>query len=189
MHSSSSPGTSSNGRDGDPTDGFEFTYNRRFGNGEKWTGVWKRRSIIEVSINDSHALSGTGTLIVDAFQLRKSSGRGFRRSSPAPYSHGPFLTSDTGNTALMQRPRLPLSTFATSIAGTRHLMRCLRLAFGALMPRFLSATKSRWLEWRTGPGGYYKRLSIPRNCDFDENIGVGPGSRSNAASSSGLMYW
>jgi hypothetical protein len=103
--------------------GFEFTYNRRFGNHEKWNwGLEAAFNYMNVSINDNHPLSGTGTLISDVFQLPPEfGGDGFVLPPPPPYSHGPFLTPETGNTVINATPtRQALSNFATSIAGSRQ---------------------------------------------------------------------
>src|SRR5882672_3916430 len=54
MHTSSSPGTDSNDRSGDPQLGLEFTYNRRLGNSEKWSwGFEAAFNYMNVSIHDS----------------------------------------------------------------------------------------------------------------------------------------
>jgi len=188
MHSSSSPGTSSNNRDGDPQMGFEFTYNRRFGNSEKWTwGLEAAFNYMNVTIHDSHTLSGAGTLITDAFQLpQEFGGEGFIVPPPAPYSHGPVLTPDTGNPVINATPtRLPLSTFATSIAGSRQFDADVfgwRLGPYAEVP--LGSKVTLGLSGGLALAAITSDFRYHETVTFDEHIGVGPATRINAGSSS-----
>ena len=186
MHSSSSPGTSSNNRDGDPQMGLEFTYNRRFGNNEKWSwGLEAAFNYMNVTINDNHTLSGTGTLISDAFQLPPEfGGGGFVLAPPAPYSHGPFLDSDTGNTVIGATPtRAPLTTFATSIAGSRQFDADI---FGSRVGPYaefqLGTRVSIGLSGGLALGVVSSDFRFHETVTFDENVGTGPVTRTSSGS-------
>jgi hypothetical protein len=188
MHTSSSPGTDSNDRAGDPQMGLEFTYNRRLGNSEKWSwGLEASFNYMNVSIHDSHVLHGTGTLITDSFQLPPEfGGGGFVIPPPPPYSHGPFLDSDTGNTVINATPtRQPLSNFATSIAGSRQFDADVfgsRLGPYAELP--LGSKVNLGFSGGLALAVITSDFSYHETVIFNENIGTGPVMRSSAGSSS-----
>src|SRR6266404_2716647 len=188
MHSSSSPGTDSKDREGDPQMGFEFTYNRRLGNSEKWNwGLEAAFNYMNVAIHDSRTLNGTGALITDSFQLpTEFGGEGFVVPPPAPYSHGPFLNSDTGNTVINATPtRQALNTFATSIAGTRQFDADVfgwRLGPYAEVP--LGSKVTLGLSGGLALAAITSDFRYHETVTFDEHIGVGPATRINAGSSS-----
>src|SRR5438876_3569793 len=185
MNSSSSPGTSSKDRDGDPQLGFEVTYNRRFGNSESWRwGLEASFNYLTLEIHDNHPLTGTGTLISDVFQLPPQfEGGGFVIPPPAPYSHGPYFTPDTGNPVIGAIPnRLPLTSFAASITGSRSFDADIfgwRVGPYAELPlgTNFSFLFSAGLALAVVASDFHYRETVT----FDENIGAGPTTRTSRA--------
>lgn len=188
MHSSSSPGTSSNGRDGDPQMGFEFSYNHNFSKSDKWNwGLEAAFNFMNLTINDNQPLTGSGTLISDAFQLPPEfGGEGFVIPPPAPYSHGPFLTPGTGNPVIGATPtRLPLSNFPTSITGSRHFDANVfgwRLGPYAELP--LGKRVSIAISGGLALAAITSDFSYKETVTFDQNIGTGVTTQTSAGSGS-----
>ena len=188
MHSASSPGTHSNDREGDPQLGFEFSYNHNFSKNEKWNwGLEAAFNFMNLTINDSHPLTGSGTLISDAFQLPPEfGGEGFVIPPPAPYSHGPFLTPGTGNPVIGATPtRLPSVAFPTSITGSRNFDANVfgwRLGPYAELP--LGKRVSIALSGGLALAAITSDFSYKETVTYNQNIGTGVSTQTTAGSGS-----
>jgi hypothetical protein len=112
MHSSSSQGISSNGRDNDPVSGMELAFSRSLEQHEHWSlGVKAAFSYSYLDIKDSHALGTPTTRLTDTYDL------GGTTPPTAPYSGnyaGPgILLSDS--------PTRSYQTVTEPVTGSRDL--------------------------------------------------------------------
>jgi len=122
MHSSSSPGVDSSGRNGDPALGFEISYQRDFDTkpDRRW-GIEATFNYMNVGIHDDAPLTGRGTFLTDSYQLPTTEGGGFVIAPPAPYAHGPDLSA-SGNPVITSTPASrTMDPVVTRITGSRNL--------------------------------------------------------------------
>ncbi len=120
MHTTSSTGNSVAAPNDNPFPGFEVTYHRELGGGQRlrW-GLESAFNYMNVAISDSRPLAINASRVSTPYQLPALEGGGFVSPPPAPYYHGADLSPE-GNPVISATP-LPSSTANTllALAGTR----------------------------------------------------------------------
>jgi len=172
MHSASSAVDDSLNQSGDPQFGFDLAFGHDLGNvlGGKW-GLQAAFDFTEVSMSANGPVSGTGSLITDAYSL------GVVVPPPAPYAGsyagpGPLI-SDT--------PNRTLSAAAVTISGPQSLDGQIYALRAGPYYDFRCCRR-----WSARLGGGLSLAVADLNCSFNETIAYDSGvTTSNVGSGSG----
>jgi hypothetical protein len=192
MHSSSSPGVNSNNRSDDPQLGLEFTYNRELGGGKGWRwGIEAAFNYTDVTVHDSHPLTGSGSLTANTFQVPPTfePGTGIvpgdPPSAPPPY-YGTYYPNPNGNPVIVATPiGTNYTSFSTQINGSRHFDADVfgwRIGPYAEFP--LSSKVSVFVSGGLSLVVVSSDFSYNETVIYDEGTGNGPVTRSSSGSGS-----
>lgn len=108
-------GTSVNGDTDEPLPGFELTYRRELGRGEKFRwGLEAAGNYMHVNSRNSGSLAYNSTRYTDAYALPTAPGGGYVTPPPPPYYQGPDLPP--GGSIVIGAD--PVSSFVNSVAGS-----------------------------------------------------------------------
>jgi hypothetical protein len=121
MNRYSSGGSTVGGHNDEMLPGFELTYRRELGQGEKlrW-GLEASGNYMHVSVSDSRTVSAGATRFTDTYALPALEGGGFVSPPPPPYYQGPDLPPG-GSIVIGATPvSSSMNTMSSSVSGSRH---------------------------------------------------------------------
>lgn len=116
MHSLSSQGGSSNGRDDDPQPGFMLTFGRQLfqDSRDRWrAGLETSFGFTDYAVNDNHPLNAPATQLTDTYSLL-----GTVVPSSGSYSQG--LTGNPNHIIIGDTPTRTISATTVPVSGTRE---------------------------------------------------------------------
>lgn len=184
MHSSSSTGVSTSGRDSDPLPGVELTYSREFMHKQRWHGGLEAGlGYTRVDIRDNQSLMGSADTISDAFALPPLPGGGLVVPPTPPYQ-GPYALSPNGNPLLTSSPTRTESLMATAIAGQRHFEADL---FGLRLGPYVEFAVSRRVALELSGG--FALSYVASDFKFTEAAGVPGLTTVNSAGANSHSDW
>jgi hypothetical protein len=175
MNRYSSGGSTVGGHNDEMLPGFELTYRRELGQGEKlrW-GLEASGNYMHVSVSDSRTVSAGATRFTDTYALPALEGGGFVSPPPPPYYQGPDLPPG-GSIVIGATPvSSSMNTMSSSVSGSRHFE---SEVIGFRLGPYVEMPLGR--NGKLSLSGGLSLAQVLSDFDFNESIAL-PGAPSNA---------